>query len=67
MSDPGDYTRDLDVRIRAMRALLTAQHPGTDAAALRLLRESFPEVPLSDRLIACGAWKTDAPSATTPP
>jgi hypothetical protein len=67
MHRAGSYATELETRIRAMRALLAARDPDTDSAALKLLREAFPDVSLSDRILACGAWKAEAPSATTPP
>jgi hypothetical protein len=51
------YDPELEARIKAMRAFLDALDPGTDAEALKLLRQAFPELPLAERVAACGGWK----------
>jgi len=38
--------------IAAMAQLLAATHPDTDAEALRVLREAYPDLPLAMRLAA---------------
>lgn len=40
--------------ISDMRAFLARSRPQTPAEALRLLRNAYPEAPLSLRVIACG-------------
>lgn len=56
--DPsGGYERELEERIAGMRAFLAALEPGSDAEALRLLREAFPDLPLAERVKACAGWK----------
>jgi hypothetical protein len=46
--------------LRAMVALLTRSRPNSDAEALRLLRDSFPEASLAMRVAAFTA-RTSAP------
>jgi hypothetical protein len=55
-SEPG-YGAELETRIGGMRALLAAIRPGSDAEALRVLREAFPDLPLAERVSACRGWR----------
>jgi len=52
------YDGELERRIAGMRAFLAALRPDTDAEALRLLREAFPDLPLVERVNACGSWRS---------
>lgn len=51
------YEASLEARIAGMRAFLTALGPDSDAEALRALREAFPDLPLAERVKACGGWR----------
>jgi hypothetical protein len=53
----GGYEKELEERIAGMRAFLVALEPDSDAEALRLLREAFPDLPLAERVKACAGWK----------
>lgn len=44
--------RDLDQRIAEMRELLAMMRPTSTAGALRVLRDSFPDIPLDQRVRA---------------
>lgn len=48
--DAGDH-----VLLRAMAAHLLSTEPKTDAEALRLLRDAFPQAPLAARVAALAA------------
>ena len=54
---PTSYEAELERRIAGMRALLLALEPDSDAEALRLLRDAFPDLPLAERVKACAGWK----------
>jgi hypothetical protein len=43
-------TRDLDRRISEMRELLAVMRPTSTATALKALRDSFPDIPLDERV-----------------
>jgi hypothetical protein len=51
------YEEELERRIAGMRALLLALEPDSDAEALRVLREAFPDLPLAERVKACAGWR----------
>ena len=51
------YDAELEQRIAGMRAFLLALEPDSDAEALRLLREAFPDLPLAERVTACNGWR----------
>lgn len=51
------YDPELELRIAAMRAFLAALGPDSDAEALRLLRNAFPDLPLVERVTAAGDWR----------
>lgn len=44
------YDPVLEDRVAAMHAMLTRMRPGSDAEALRALRDAFPEASLSERV-----------------
>lgn len=44
------YDPILEDRVAAMHAMLTRMRPGSDAEALRALRDAFPEASLSERV-----------------
>ena len=52
------YDEELERRIAGMRAFLLALEPDSDAEALRLLREAFPDLPLAERVKACSGWRS---------
>jgi hypothetical protein len=53
---PGSSAEDDRQRLlRAMIALLTINNPNSDAEALQLLRDEFPETPLAMRIAAFAA------------
>ncbi len=47
----------LDRRIAEMRRLLAAMRPDSTAAALRTLRDAFPDIPLDERIRALSATR----------
>ena len=49
-TNPSGHEDSLDRRIAEMRRLLAAMKPCTAADGLKLLRERFPDVPLSERV-----------------
>ena len=46
----GRYDPALELRLEAMRALLTRLQPGSDAEALQALRAAFPGSSLTERV-----------------
>jgi len=44
------YDPALEDRVAAMHAMLTRTRPGSDAEALKALRDAFPEASLSERV-----------------
>jgi len=53
--EPSRRETDLDRRIAAMRAMLALARPGSDAEALRVLRDAFPETTLAERVAVLSA------------
>lgn len=47
-------TSPRDRALGDMQAFLASAHPQTPSEALRLLRNAYPEAPLSLRVAACG-------------
>lgn len=43
-------TTELDARIAEMRSLLARMRPGSDAEALKALRDAFPQSSLAERV-----------------
>jgi hypothetical protein len=50
--DPKLVGRLLEDRIAAMKRLVLIMGPGSNAEALRALRDAFPDAPLSERVAA---------------
>ncbi len=51
------YDQMLEDRIVAMRELLASLSPPSDGEALKLLRASYPDAPLVERVRATARWR----------
>ena len=54
-SEHATLSASLDQRILAMRQLLALMKPASTASALKVLRDSFPDIPLDERVRALSA------------